>query len=62
LVRARGRNGRAASGACDAPEVNFGNIALTDCSSLVIVHEKGLFKKYGINSKVTTGANGTVSA
>ena len=44
----------------DAPEtrdVNFGMIALTDCSPIVIAHEKGLFKKYGINSKVTKGAN-----
>src|SRR2546423_1621815 len=32
-------------------------IALTDCSPIVIAHEKGLFKKYGINSKVTKGAN-----
>jgi hypothetical protein len=44
----------------DAPEttdLNFGMIALTDCSPIVIAHEKGLFKKYGINSKVTKGAN-----
>lgn len=44
----------------EAPEktdLNFGMIALTDCSPIVIAHEKGLFKKYGINSKVTKGAN-----
>ena len=44
----------------DAPEttdINFGMIALTDCSPIVIAHEKGLFKKYGINSTVTKGAN-----
>ncbi len=44
----------------DAPEtsaLNFGIIALTDCSPIVIAHEKGLFKKYGINSTVTKGAN-----
>lgn len=44
----------------DAPEVTelkFGMIALTDCSSIVIAHEKGLFKKYGINSTVSKGAN-----
>ncbi len=46
-----------ASEAPEAPEVNFGMIALTDCSPIVIAHEKGLFKKYGINSKVTKGAN-----
>lgn len=46
--------------ASDAPEtasLNFGIIALTDCSPIVIAHEKGLFKKYGINSTVTKGAN-----
>ena len=46
--------------ASDAPEtaaLNFGMIALTDCSPIVIAHEKGLFKKYGINSTVTKGAN-----
>ncbi|MBI3881753.1 MAG: ABC transporter substrate-binding protein [Verrucomicrobia bacterium] len=46
--------------ASDAPEtaaMNFGMIALTDCSPIVIAHEKGLFKKYGIASTVTKGAN-----
>ncbi|MEO5958530.1 MAG: CmpA/NrtA family ABC transporter substrate-binding protein, partial [Opitutaceae bacterium] len=46
-----------ASDAPEAPEMNFGMIALTDCSPIVIAHEKGLFKKYGVNSKVTKGAN-----
>jgi len=49
-----------AEGASDAPEtpnINFGMIALTDCSPIVIAHEKGFFKKYGINSTVTKGAN-----
>ena len=46
-----------ASEAPEAPDVNFGVIALTDCSPIVIAHEKGLFKKYGIRSKVTKGAN-----
>ena len=44
----------------EAPEttdINFGMIALTDCSPIVVAHEKGLFKKYGINSTVTKGAN-----
>ncbi|MGC4032366.1 MAG: CmpA/NrtA family ABC transporter substrate-binding protein [Tepidisphaeraceae bacterium] len=51
---------RAAAYAQEGPEVtdlNFGIIALTDCSPIVIAHEKGLFKKYGINSKVTKGAS-----
>jgi nitrate/nitrite transport system substrate-binding protein len=46
--------------ASDAPEtssIKFGMIALTDCSPIVIAHEKGLFKKYGINSVVNKGAN-----
>jgi len=46
--------------ASDAPEtasINFGMIALTDCSPIVIAHEKGFFKKYGISSTVTKGAN-----
>jgi nitrate/nitrite transport system substrate-binding protein len=46
-----------ASDAPEAPNMNFGMIALTDCSPIVIAHEKGLFKKYGINSTVTKGAN-----
>ena len=49
-----------AQSASDAPEtanVNFGIIALTDCSPIVIAHEKGLFKKYGIKSTVTKGAS-----
>ncbi len=37
--------------------MKFGIIALTDCSPIVIAHEKGLFKKYGINSVVAKGAN-----
>ena len=44
----------------DSPEtaaMNFGIIALTDCSSIVVAHEKGLFKKYGITSTVTKGAS-----
>jgi len=41
----------------ESPNVNFGMIALTDCSPIVIAHEKGLFRKYGINSKVTKGAS-----
>jgi nitrate/nitrite transport system substrate-binding protein len=46
--------------ASDAPEtatMKFGIIALTDCSPIVLAHEKGLFKKYGINSVISKGAN-----
>lgn len=44
----------------DSPEVSemkFGIIALTDCSPLIIAHEKGLFKKYGIQSTISKGAS-----
>lgn len=44
----------------DSPEtskMNFGIIALTDCSPIVIAHEKGFFKKYGIDSTVSKLAN-----
>ncbi|PTY00828.1 nitrate ABC transporter substrate-binding protein [Verrucomicrobia bacterium LW23] len=46
--------------ASDAPEtadMKIGMIALTDCSPIIIAHEKGLFKKYGINSTVAKGAS-----
>src|SRR2546421_3861478 len=46
--------------ASDAPETSkmrFGMIALTDCSPIVIAHEKGFFKKYGVESTVAKGAN-----
>jgi nitrate/nitrite transport system substrate-binding protein len=32
-------------------------IALTDCSPIVIAHEKGFFKKYGINATIVKGAS-----
>ena len=46
--------------ASDAPEtakLRFGMIALTDCSPIVIAHEKGFFKEYGVESIVAKGAN-----
>src|SRR3954470_15671116 len=46
-----------ASDAPETPDVKFGIIALTDCSPIVIAHEKGLFKKYGINSTINKGAS-----
>ncbi len=46
-----------ASESPESPNVNFGIIALTDCSPIIIAHEKGFFKKYGINSTVTKGAS-----
>jgi len=41
----------------ETADLKFGMIALTDCSPIVIAHEKGLFKKYGINSTVVKGAS-----
>jgi nitrate/nitrite transport system substrate-binding protein len=44
----------------DGPEESdlvFGMIALTDCSPIVIAHEKGFFKKFGIRSTVSKGAS-----
>lgn len=46
-----------ASDAPEMPDVKFGIIALTDCSPIVVAHEKGFFKKYGINATVAKGAN-----
>src|SRR4051794_8191416 len=51
------RRGARASDAPETPDVKFGIIALTDCSPIVIAHEKGLFKKYGINSTINKGAS-----
>ena len=49
--------------ASDAPEtadMRFGMIALTDCSPIVIAHELGYFKKFGINSTVSKEASWAV--
>src|SRR5678815_1346857 len=46
--------------AADAPEttkIRCGIIALTDCSSIVMAHELGLFKKYGIESTISKEAS-----
>jgi nitrate/nitrite transport system substrate-binding protein len=44
----------------DAPEVKqvrFGIIALTDCSSIVMAHELGYFKQFGIESIISKEAS-----
>jgi nitrate/nitrite transport system substrate-binding protein len=41
----------------EVTDLRFGIIALTDCSPIVIAHEKGFFKKYGINSTIVKGAS-----
>jgi len=49
-----------ASDAPETPDIRFGIIALTDCSSIVMAHELGLFKKYGIESIVSKEASWAV--
>lgn len=47
----------------DGPEtrdMRFGMIALTDCAPIVIAHEMGYFKKFGINSVVSKEASWAV--
>jgi nitrate/nitrite transport system substrate-binding protein len=49
--------------ASDAPEtsnVRIGIIALTDCASLVMAYELGLFKKYGITATISKEASWAV--
>jgi nitrate/nitrite transport system substrate-binding protein len=49
--------GAYASSAPETASVRFGMIALTDCSPIVIAHEKGLFKKHGVESVVAKQAS-----
>src|SRR5918994_410394 len=47
----------------DGPEVRdmrFGIIALTDCAPMVMAHELGYFKKFGINSVISKEASWAV--
>lgn len=41
----------------EVTDIKIGIIALTDCSPFVIAHEKGFFKKYGINATISKGAS-----
>ena len=49
-----------ASDAPETPNVRIGIIALTDCSSLVMAYELGLFKKYGIAATISKEASWAV--
>src|SRR5215470_18823727 len=49
-----------ASDAPETPKVRIGIIALTDCSSLVMAYELGLFKKYGIEATISKEASWAV--
>jgi nitrate/nitrite transport system substrate-binding protein len=44
----------------ETPKIRFGIIALTDCASIVMAHELGLFKKYGIESTISKEASWAV--
>src|SRR5213596_2519865 len=47
----------------DSPEtktMKFGIIALTDCAPIVMAHELGYFKKFGIDSTVSKEASWAV--
>ena len=49
--------------ASDAPEtsaIRFGIIALTDCAPIVMAHELGYFKKFGIESTISKEASWAV--
>ena len=41
----------------ETPTVRFGIIALTDCASIVMAHELGYFKKFGIASVISKEAS-----
>ena len=49
-----------ASDAPETSEMRFGMIALTDCASIVMAHELGYFKKFGINSIISKEASWAV--
>lgn len=44
----------------ETPAVRLGMIALTDCAPIVIAHEMGFFKKFGVNSTVSKEASWAV--
>jgi len=49
-----------ASEAPESSKVRIGIIALTDCSTIVMAHELGLFKKYGIEATISKEASWAV--
>jgi len=49
-----------ASDAPETPDMRFGIIALTDNASIVMAHELGYFKKFGINSVISKEASWAV--
>src|SRR4029453_14550154 len=59
-VPGRWTGGAWASDAPETPRMRIGIIALTDCSSIVMAHELGLFKKPGIESTISKEASWAV--
>src|SRR5437660_11814764 len=59
-VPAGWRGAAYASDAPETPKVRIGIIALTDCASIVMAHELGLFKKHGIESTISKEASWAV--
>ena len=49
-----------ATDAPEQPDVRFGIISLTDCAPIVMAHELGYFKKFGINSTISKEASWAV--
>jgi nitrate/nitrite transport system substrate-binding protein len=49
-----------ASDAPETPKIRIGIIALTDCSSIVLAHEKGFFKAEGIEATISKEASWAV--
>jgi len=49
-----------ASDAPETPRIRIGIIALTDCASIVMAHELGLFRKHGIDSTISKEASWAV--
>ena len=49
-----------ANGGLEVSQIRFGIIALTDCASIVMAHELGYFKKYGIESVISKEASWAV--
>lgn len=54
------RGGLYADDSPETPDMRFGIIALTDCASIVMAHELGYFKKFGIRSVVSKEASWAV--
>jgi ABC-type nitrate/sulfonate/bicarbonate transport system ATPase subunit len=49
-----------ASDAPETPKIRIGIIALTDCASIVMAHELGLFRKHGLESTISKEASWAV--